>query len=427
MGWDPLGDPLFSDLLENMPTLRVVHTSAFWAGGILTPSVAYPPFGAVLLGLLYATGRPSAVYVTLAAAWLLLAAWGIRRALLAQGIRPWTATLFPLTVAAVSFPIEGLIQRGNIELLLWIFAASGVWLFLRGHNRSAAILFALAAAAKIYPIIFLVLFWPRRQYRAFALGLSCFAAISLSSMAWLGPSLRMAWAGSLRNVFGYQGKRVGEWNLHELAENHSFFTWVKTVAVVSGHSAAHLTLPYYACGAVIFAALFFGRLSRLPVANQLLGVSTFMVLLPPVSYFYTLVHLYAPWLVLVLLAIRAARARVRIAGLSLTILLFVPVFACFTLFTFTRLLLFGGLMQCTCLVILLLCAALFPFAEPPPLASQQREPRACAYNRTRGLSYDRRHFRSDLPGLRGHLARRRPPAHRGLPYPGAAQAHFRRL
>lgn len=367
VGWDPLGDPLFGDLLENIPSFRLVHTAAFW-GSPLAPTVAYPPFGAVLLGLFYASGAPRVLYMAVALLWLLAAAWGVRRGLVKAGIGAWTATLFPLTIAVVSFPIEGLLQRGNIELMLWVFAAAGSWMFVERHDRTAAVLWALAAAVKLYPVIFFVLLLGRRRWGAALLGAATFVAVTVASLSWLGPSLQIACAGSLRSVFGYQGKRVGEWNLHELAENHSLFTWVKTVAVVAGHSAASLTLPYYACGGVIFAVLFFGRLVRMPVANQLLGVSAFMVLLPPVSYFYTLVHLYAPWVVLVWLALRAHRGEVRVAGLSLTILLFLPVFACFTLFTFKRVLLFGGLLQGACLVVLVLCAALFPFDEALPVA-----------------------------------------------------------
>jgi hypothetical protein len=70
-----------------------------------------------------------------------------------------------------------------------------------------------------------------------------------------------------------------------------------------------------------------------------------MVMLPPISYFYTLVHLYAPFLMLMFLAIRAERAGVRIPGLTGAILLFVPIFASFTIFTYPRALLFGGLVQ----------------------------------------------------------------------------------
>ena len=84
--------------------------------------------------------------------------------------RAATATLFPLTVALVSFPIAGLVQRGNIELFLWIFAAAGTWAFLRGHENAAAVLWGLAAAMKLFPIVLLVLLLPRRRWRAFAVG-----------------------------------------------------------------------------------------------------------------------------------------------------------------------------------------------------------------------------------------------------------------
>ena len=82
-----------------------------------------------------------------------------------------------------------------------------------------------------------------------------------------------------------------------------------------------------------------------------------------ISYFYTLVHLYAPFLMLMFLAIRAERAGVRIPGLTGTILLFVPIFASFTIFTYPRAFLFGGLFQALMLMSLLLRAIQFPFSN----------------------------------------------------------------
>jgi hypothetical protein len=108
----------------------------------------------------------------------------------------------------------------------------------------------------------------------------------------------------------------------------------------------------------------------MPVANQLLAVSVFMVLLPPISYYHALVHLYAPLLMLMFLAIRAERAGVRVQGLELTVMLFVPLFASFTLFTFPSFFLFDGLVQAVLLVVLFGCALRFPFrleaGYPPP-------------------------------------------------------------
>ena len=367
-GWRPLGAPFpfLGDLLENAPTFRLVHTQAFWHGA-LAPAIAYPPFGGVVLGLFYASGHPGLLYMSLGLSSLLPACWLVRRALLERGIQTWTATLFPLTIAAASFPIEGLLQRGNLELVVWILAGLGAWMFLRGHEHRAAIFWGLAAAVKLYPIVLLILFWPRRRFRPALLGVASFLVATAGSLLYLGPTLRSAWLGWTGDLFGYQHKRAAFWNLTELAENHSFFTWVKAVAIVAHHPPDGLIPTYYVCGGLLFGLLYFGRLGKLPVPNQLLGVTAFMLLLPTISAFYTLVHLYAPLLVLIFLALEADRARVRVPGLNFSILLFVPICACYTLFTFRSVLLFGGLLQGGCLVVLLLCSLEYAFTLPLPM------------------------------------------------------------
>jgi hypothetical protein len=359
--WDPLQYPLFTDLLEYVPTFRLVHTGEFFHPAY--SAVAYPPFGAAVFGAIYMGGHPVVVYLVVAALALGYAVWAVRGALVRRGIRPMTAVLFPLTLVLASFPLWRLVPQGNIELFLWMFVVAGIWAYLRGHDEAAAVLWALAAAMKLYPIIFLALFVPRWKWRALAAGVATFVAATLLSLAYLGPSIAVAARGSLGNVFGYQGVRVQEWTIRELAGNHSFFTLVKFVAIVAGASTEALTKPYYLCGAVVFAVVFFGRVRKLPVANQLLFVSLFMVMLPPVSYFHTLVHLYAPWLLMAFVAIRAAQDRVRVPGLGAVMMLMLPLFSSFTLYTFPTLMIYAGLIQAALLGVLLVLAAVVPFEE----------------------------------------------------------------
>jgi hypothetical protein len=223
------------------------------------------------------------------------------------------------------------------------------------------VLWGLAAATKLYPIILLVLLAAKLRLRAFVLGLATFVMASLLSMAYLGPSMSVALGRSLRNVFGYQNVRTSEWSVHEFAANHSAFIPVRFVASIMGGATGNLTNLYYLCGGLAFVALYFGRVRKMPITNQVLVVTAFMVMLPPISYFYTLVHLYAPFLMLMFLAFRAERAGVRIPGLTGTILLFVPIFASFTIFNYPRAFLFGGLIQAIMLMSLLLRAIQFPF------------------------------------------------------------------
>ena len=151
--------------------------------------------------------------------------------------------------------------------------------------------------------------------------------------------------------------------MHELAANHSLFVWAKFAAAAARFPVGSVGTTYFLCGAVLFVAVYFGKVRKLPVANQVLFVTLFMVMFPPISYFYTLTHLYAPWALLVMLAVRTERGDVRLAGLRGTILWFLPVFAAFTLFTFRHALLFGGLIQSAVMVFLGLGALTFRFEE----------------------------------------------------------------
>ena len=365
--WDPLSDPLFGDMMEYPGTYSLLHTAAFfnnvagrpWAYPMYSP-VAYPPFAAAVMAPMYAFPIPELLFLTVAALWLVVAVWWVRRAMMRAGIEAVSATLLPITMVLISFPIARLIHQGNIELVLWMFAAVGVWAFVRGRDDAAAVLWGLAAAMKLFPLILLALLLPRGKYRAFAVGIATFVGSTVMSLWWLGPTIGVAWKGSLHNVFGYQSVRVAEWSLRELVANHSVFELAKVVALVAHYPLNKVALPYYATGALLMAFVFFKKLWKMPEANQLLAVSTFMVMFPPISYYHALVHMYAPLAVLGWVAIRAQRAGVTIPGLKATMLLFVPLFAPFSVLTYPQALVFCGMVQSVVLLVLFLRAAEYP-------------------------------------------------------------------
>lgn len=363
LGWpiqeyNPLGNPRHEDLLAFIQVYRLLHTEAFYTGYW---RVSYPPLGAVIYAFIYWTGHPVALFRATAAVWLAGGVLGAKHALMKRGIAEWAATLFPLTLVVASFPIAGLLQQGNIELFMWIMAGLGAWLFLRGRDDAAAVLFGLAAAVKLYPVILLGLLLPKGKWRAFGVGVATFVGASVLSMWWMGPTISAAWHGSLANVFGYQGARVAEFSWHELAANHSVFGMVRFGAKIIGFPPARLPLAYYGGGTLVIVLAYFGRLWKMPAANQLLALTVFMVMFPPVSYFYALVHLYAPFLVLLFLAIRAEQAGRKIHGLRGTLMLFLPVFASFTVFTYPHKFLYGGLIQAVLLILLFVCALEYRF------------------------------------------------------------------
>ena len=225
--------------VQDVPTFRLLHTAAFFDPANPSP-VAYPPFGAIQLGLLYGSGHPVTFFLLLALSVLGFAVWGVRRALVENGIDRWVALLFPLTLALVSFPIERLVVQGNIEIFLWIFTAAGVSAYLRDHDDVGgdfvgvgcgveAVSGGPACAAFAAAQISCVLGWD-----------GCVVAVFVLSLLYLGPDLAVAWKGSLQNVFGYQQFRGAELSTRELNANHSLFLLVKFAAAVLGISALTL-------------------------------------------------------------------------------------------------------------------------------------------------------------------------------------------
>ena len=366
--WDPLSDPLFGDLMEYPGTYKLLHSAAFffnvagnpWAYPMFSP-VAYPPFAAAVMAPLYAFPIPELLDLLVSGAWLAVLVGWVGRGLVRVGVAPATAVLMPLSLVLISFPIERLVHQGNIEIVLWMLTALGVLAFLRGHDDAAAVLWGLAAAMKLFPLVLLVLLLPRRKWRAFAEGVATFVGATVWALWWLGPSVRVAWAGTMVNVFRYQGARTAEWTLRELVANHSLIEVAKIVAMIAHYPMDKLTLPYFACGAAVMGAALFGKLWKMPVANQVLAVSTFMVMFPPISYYHALVHMVAPLVLLGWIAIRAQQAGVRVRGLQGTMLLFVPLFAPFTLLTYPTVFVYCGLVQALLLLVLFLCALEYPF------------------------------------------------------------------
>jgi hypothetical protein len=144
----PIGHIWFGDLLEFLPMFQHAPTAGLLRSTAFS-TLAYPPFGSVFYALMYSFGHPVVLYLAIFALWLGVAIESVRRRLIDHGVDRVTAILFPLTLAVVSFPIEGLIQRGNIELFVWVLAAAGMWAFLRDRDKTAAVLWGLAAATKL--------------------------------------------------------------------------------------------------------------------------------------------------------------------------------------------------------------------------------------------------------------------------------------
>lgn len=90
-------------------------------------------------------------------------------------------------VVALSFPLHRNLQFGQFYVMLLLLIVAACWGYLRGLHAVAGVLVAVAAAAKIFPVLFFVFFLRRRDWRALMWGgitMLAAAAISVWIFGW---------------------------------------------------------------------------------------------------------------------------------------------------------------------------------------------------------------------------------------------------
>ena len=88
---------------------------------------------------------------------------------------------------SLSIPLYRNLQFGQFYVLLLLLIVAACWAYLRGHRALAGVLVAIAAACKIFPVLFFVFFLQRRDWRALIWGAitGVAAACRLCRCLWL--------------------------------------------------------------------------------------------------------------------------------------------------------------------------------------------------------------------------------------------------
>ncbi len=289
------------------------HSRTFFSPVLGSPFLYPAPLAvlyAVVHGLTDFLHAPVAGFTLLAGGIFLAATLLFGQRLHRAGLAWTPAAGFAAFVLFTSYPIYFEINRSNIEVFVWIFAGLGVWAFCSGKPWLAALFIGLAGSCKMYPYILVGLLVLQKQYRqavfAFIVG-----GCSLLASLWAVTG----------NVF-YTAREVAaglqlftvEYVLHrrsiEIGLDHSIFGLLKCLLphMPAVPQAALYLTTYLVCAALLAASLFFVKLRTLPVSNQITFLTVASILLPPVSYDYTLLQLYTPFAVLVFASIRLWRS-----------------------------------------------------------------------------------------------------------------------
>jgi hypothetical protein len=313
--------PNFEDILVYKGRFTLYHSAKFFTSRAYS-AFAYPAGAAPIYALFYATSDATTTYLLLAAVATLSA---FTAAFLY--LRHHAATKLFLPLLLFSFPLIFLIQRANIELTLWLIVALGIVAYRRNLAILAAVLFGIAAAIKLYPILLLGLFLKpkaarsRQDLPAFTTGVLTFILATATAIATTGPTFAVAAHGFFTGVDKFQGHYVDTVSKVEIAFDHCLFSPIKYLAYTQHLSPAPWRSTYYVCAALLALALFL-RVRTLPFLNRIVFLVAAMVCLPPVSFTYTLVHLYLPMLLLLGALLTTAKPPPPTAMAALALLLF---------------------------------------------------------------------------------------------------------
>lgn len=272
----------FADFWVFFSRFQHLHTTEFFAPGRF--HFSYFPAGVSLYAAFYRFGLDGAMdlYFALCAASMLFGAVLFGRALVRAGMRVRSAVLLMVVSFLCAFPAIFAVERGNLELLLAVGVTCGVWAFCTGRRAFAAVIWGVFGAVKMYPLLLAGLFMARLRWMGWlVLTLGTAVAVTLLSLAYTGPTFAAARAGGHGGTAEFLADytlaiRATEWD-------HSLFAVVKVFAVDHGYAVAPLLTPYFLIAGATMLLVYFLRIRRLPLANQVVALSVSLVLLPPTS------------------------------------------------------------------------------------------------------------------------------------------------
>ena len=279
------------DYLEYLPKYAAFHHPGFFR---IEPQYPfnYPAPMAVLQWALHKVFADNVVALAAFIATVALAGAALlTRAAVRKGLPARSAILFWAVTLCCSYPLAFEIKQGNLEIFVWLLVVAGVFTFARGNTRTAALCFALAGALKLFPLCFLGLHLARGKWRSAFAAVGITLAVTVASLWLITGDLAFTWQQLHANAAILQDHVLLRVLPREIGFDHSLFGLLK--AAVGGVTASTLRI-YLGAAAVSGVLLFVMRIRKQPFPEQVLALTAASILLPPVSYDYTLLYLYLP-------------------------------------------------------------------------------------------------------------------------------------
>ena len=367
----------FYDFTIFTDKFKLFHTAEFFKVGF---PINYPAPVALCFEFFFKFAKPHEVFIFVSFCVLsfVVPAALFGRALARRGISPWRAVLFVSIICLLSWPVDLIVDGANAEVFVWLALLIGMWAYATGRGWLAAAFFGVAASMKLFPFVFLALFFSRRQIGKLLFGVATFVGVSVVSLKILGPTVAIAYRGIAFGLDSFKHNYMARFLIGENGVDHSIFCFIKfSLHLFARHTVqdfSRLLSVYLFVTSVGGILLYFLVIRKLPLLNQVLILSIASIYFTAFSGDGTLIHLYYPLAMLMLLAIQAYRDGVTIPGLST--IMYCMVF-CLSMESFLVIghaeqgLRFIGPAHAVGLGIMLVAALRYPLG--PPLAERHDE------------------------------------------------------
>ncbi len=207
-----------------------------------------------------------------------------------------------LAIFFLSYPVLFAIDRGNFEMLLFVFVALFLVCFQQKRFVLSAFFLAVAIGIKGYPAVFLILFLKEKQYRSFFIGIALVFLLTLAALASFKGGLMDNIHWYLSNMESFQHKYIlSPWILNTA----SLFSAVKVaIWYASDRNLAVFfrvaieVLPYYTWFvSLLFVLIAVYVLWFQKVLWKNVALLVFVIIMfPTTSYDYKLLYLFLPFL-----------------------------------------------------------------------------------------------------------------------------------
>ncbi len=286
-----LGVHSFTDLSLNMAWASSSSPYLSLASdGSLSPS-NYPPFVHTFLSLFQNLDYSLAVFF-LTVTTLLMVSIPVLIALQEFSISQKSTILVAGFV--FTYPMLMILDRGNLQGIVTGCCLFAIMLMSRGRYLESAVLLGIAAALKIYPGIYFLVFLKQRRFKELSLAITTTVLLTVVSVSTFTGTWAENFAGFKLGLRAFTGD-IADANIHALLfQNHSLLALISYVSlqdVKFFSSAALLSITFYqflilTTGTLVVLWILFSKYQN---ENQvLLSLTTAIVLIPSISYGYAL-------------------------------------------------------------------------------------------------------------------------------------------